>query len=294
MEPCRNHWENPCALSFSLYETLITDKAWSSAREIMGYNAPVGRPLMYAIAGQPYIDVRLSFNSLPKNLPNKISTKLIDKYISTLINNPHLHDKVEFDVMITSYCFNFDYKIDCLVGSVLSNEEKTIYKSLLKEQTNKLISRKGRYSIASSMEKIYKLQKIQLNKRVYDEFSIFPLIHEIITLGTIPFSILARHAFIAKAFLQSMKDLKIISISDYDRFLGSLITVATELYNDTEKLYQKQILINEFMEKYGHLRPGTYEIRSPRYDALLNFNFGIASIIPKIKIKKNSYLANLN
>ena len=50
------------------------------------------------------------------------------------------------------------------------------------------------------MEKIYKLQKIQLNKRVYDEFSIFPLIHEIITLGTIPFSILARHAFIAKAF----------------------------------------------------------------------------------------------
>ena len=117
--------KNPCALSFSLYETLITDKAWSSAREIMGYNAPVGRPLMYAIAGQRYIDVRLSFNSfLPKNLPNKISTKLIDKYISTLINNPHLHDKVEFDVMITSYCFNFDYKIDCLVGSVLSNEEK--------------------------------------------------------------------------------------------------------------------------------------------------------------------------
>ena len=53
------------------------------------------------------------------------------------------------------------------------------------------------------------------------------------------------------------------------------------------------LLINEFMEKYGHLRPGTYEIRSPRYDALLNFNFGIAKHNTKNQDKKEFIFSKL-
>ena len=62
----------PEALSFSLYEKLITENAWRNARHEMGYNVPVGQPLMISLAGQPFIDTRLSFNSfLPKELPRK-------------------------------------------------------------------------------------------------------------------------------------------------------------------------------------------------------------------------------
>ena len=53
----------PRALSLSLYQTLITDHAWSSAREIMGYAIPKDQSLMVTLAGQPFIDTRLSFHS---------------------------------------------------------------------------------------------------------------------------------------------------------------------------------------------------------------------------------------
>jgi hypothetical protein len=57
----------PRALSLSLYETLITNDAWSKARDIMGYAVPRDQPLMVSLAGQPFIDTRLSFHSfLPK------------------------------------------------------------------------------------------------------------------------------------------------------------------------------------------------------------------------------------
>ena len=53
----------PRALAFSLYKTLITDHAWRIARETMGYAVPIGQPLMVSLAGQPFIDTRLSFHS---------------------------------------------------------------------------------------------------------------------------------------------------------------------------------------------------------------------------------------
>ena len=66
----------PRALSLSLYETLITNDAWSKARDIMGYAVPRGQPLMVSLAGQPFIDTRLSFHSfLPKNLSSELSIK---------------------------------------------------------------------------------------------------------------------------------------------------------------------------------------------------------------------------
>jgi len=61
----------PRALSLSLYRTLITDHAWRRARALMGYATPSGQALMVSLAGQPFIDTRLSFHSyLPADLPD--------------------------------------------------------------------------------------------------------------------------------------------------------------------------------------------------------------------------------
>ena len=68
----------PRALAYSLYKTLITDHAWRIARKMMGYEVPIGQPLMISLAGQPFIDVRLSFNSfLPRGLSPEIGEKLV-------------------------------------------------------------------------------------------------------------------------------------------------------------------------------------------------------------------------
>ena len=62
-----------------------------------------------------------------------------------------------------------------------------------------------------------------------------------------------------------MIDLKIITPNEKNLFIRSLNTVTKQLSFDISKLALKQIDKNEFLEKYGHLRPGTYDILSESY-----------------------------
>ena len=110
----------PDILSVSLYKLLITDNVWSFARNEMGYKL-VDKQLMEIYCGRPFINTNYSFKSfLPKNLNEKTSKKLIDFWSSKLSNNPHLHDKIEFDVAITF--FDFFYKVNCKHQRCLFNK----------------------------------------------------------------------------------------------------------------------------------------------------------------------------
>ena len=63
-------------------------------------------------------------------------------------------------------------------------------------------------------------------------------------------------------------------------------TVATELIIDTNKLQKKMISEEVFLNRYGHLRPGTYDILSKRYDQmkdLFKTNSNVHSIIENNK-----------
>ena len=72
---------HPSKFSYSLYKNIITNSCWAIARKDMGYHY-INRPLMYSFGGKPFIDVRLSFNSLiPKEIEKNLKTKLI-KYWS--------------------------------------------------------------------------------------------------------------------------------------------------------------------------------------------------------------------
>jgi hypothetical protein len=107
----------PRALATTLYQTLITDNAWSSARENMGYAVPSGQPLMVSLAGQPFIDTRLSFHSyLPNTIPPTIAEKVVNHWLDHLKVSPELHDKVEFEIAITTFSFDIDDKIETKGG----------------------------------------------------------------------------------------------------------------------------------------------------------------------------------
>ena len=60
--------------------------------------------------------------------------------------------------------------------------------------------------------------------------------------------------------LQSLVNVGVFTNYDYDRFMSSIST-SSSLSSD-RCLSSK----DEFLKKYGHLRPGTYDIMSPRYD----------------------------
>lgn len=260
----------PRPLSLSLYRYLITDRAWRQARRKMGYAEPHGMPLMVSLGGQPFIDARLSFHSyLPMNLPQTIGNKLVDAWLDRLTKHPHLHDKVEFDVAVTCFAPDFEERIARQFSDALLPEEKRTYRDCLRQLTNKLLTNNVA-PIADELNRIEYLDTLRIHllssKRDSDLATVASLLEDCIEFGTIPFSILARHAFIAQTLLRSLVARGVLTERDFDEFQHSIRTVASELAKDTRRLLRGEMNRSAFMERYGHLRPGTYDILSPRYD----------------------------
>jgi phosphoenolpyruvate synthase/pyruvate phosphate dikinase len=290
---------NPRPLAYSIYKKVITDRSWAKARYEMGYKKPSDLSLMLNFGGLPYINTKLSFNSfLPKTLNNKISEKLVNHWLKRLKDNPILHDKIEFEIAVTCFSFDIDNKFKILLGNNLNSKEKTVYKTKLKNHFINLISENHKGSIKRSLEKIKELENIQKQFKTTDGIS--KIIIDCINLGTIPFSILARHAFISKTILNSLHSLGILTANDLENFYSNVSTVSTDFINDVHKLKKKEISKIVFNNRYGHLRPGTYDILSKRYDETNYINFGIIkknnnlnTIFNKLSKKKDKKISSL-
>lgn len=257
----------PRALSLSLYKRLITDDAWRVARDMMGYAVPVGHPLMVSLGGQPFIDTRLSFHSyLPASLSPDISKKLVDAWIARLREKPELHDKIEFEVAITVFSFDWDERAALLNG--LEAEEMAQFRESLLQLTRPLLKGEGAGSIAAARDKIERLATMDLTATGQDITAVFGLVEACVRNGTIPFAILARHAFIARTLLLSLVKRGVLSEEDVARFQSGVRTVASEFLDQMHALQRGEVSRDEFMRRYGHLRPGTYDILSPRYDQM--------------------------
>ena len=113
-------------------------------------------------------------------------------------------------------------------------------------------------------------RKIEILENRYDEIvesdmgileKIYWLLEDCKRYGTLPFAGLARAAFIAVQMLKSMVKCEILSEQDYQLFMNGINTVSSNLNEDYRQLSKQG-----FLQKYGHLRPGTYDITSKRYD----------------------------
>lgn len=259
----------PKKLAISLYKELITDNIWAHQRSDYGYRDLTMHPLMASLCGIPYIDTRITFNSfIPRKLNNDISEKLVNYYIERLATYPSYHDKIEFEIVYSCYYFGISDKLRGLLDyGFTENEIKRIEFSLL-ELTNKIIHPETG---------LYKndLKKIDVLKENYEKITqsdistidkIYWLIEECKEYGTLSFAGVARAAFIAVQFLQSFVATGIISNQEYDAYMNSLKTVNKQLKEDLEKLNVGKLEKNQILEKYGHIRPGTYDILSLRYD----------------------------
>ena len=89
---------------------------------------------------------------------------------------------------------------------------------------------------------------------------IYWLIEDCKKYGTLPFAGLARCGFVGTELLNSLKEEKIISEKEKDKFLKSIKTIAFDLNNDFLKKDKKN-----FIKKYGHLRPNTYDVGALNY-----------------------------
>ncbi|MDC0522125.1 hypothetical protein OAN46_02265, partial [Candidatus Pelagibacter sp.] len=236
----------PSTLSYSIYSKLITKKCWLSARKKMGYKFFKDSSLMQSFAGRPYIDIRKSLNSLlPQNLKKKTSEELINKSILKLKINPSSHDKIEFDLFPTGFSFQIKKKLrDLGYKKSYHDIEAKLLKIFLLN-----LEDKNQGSIKYNLKKIEALKKIQKSS-IYDKkfntLSIRKIIEDLKKYGIIPFSILARHSFISKDLLISLKDIKILNEIDIESFMRSFSTVTTDFLNDQVLLNNKKLSYKSF------------------------------------------------
>jgi len=275
----------PKRLAISLYKELITDSTWAYQRDNYGYRNLRSHPLLISFLGVPYIDVRVSFNSfIPKSLDEGIANKLVEYYLEKLSKIPTYHDKVEFKIVHSCYYLNLSGKLtELLQHGFNKNEIKRIEYSLL-SLTNGIINPEtGIYK--KDLKKIETLElKYQsiINSKLSNVDKIYWLLEECKRYGTLPFAGIARAAFIAMQFLRSFVETEIITRKEYDKFLNSINSVNKQMKTDLYKLSVNKISKEEFLNKYGHLRPGTYDILSPRYDEAFEKYFNLKDI-PKPK-----------
>lgn len=259
----------PKKLAISLYKELITDDVWAHQRYDYGYRDLTMHPLMISFCGVPYIDTRITFNSfIPKNLNTKISEKLVNHYLSKLSRYPKYHDKIEFEIVYSCYYLGLHDKLKELLDCGFNENEITRIEFSLLELTNQIINpEKGLYK--EDIAKISLLEK-NYSKIVQSDISIIDkiywLIEECKAYGTLPFAGVARAGFIAVQFLKSFVNIGMIDRKEYDAYMNSLDTVNRKMNRDLNKLYKGVLTKEEFLETYGHIRPGTYDILSRRYD----------------------------
>jgi len=267
----------PKKLSISLYKELITDNIWAHQRYDYGYRDLTMHPLMISFCGVPYIDTRITFNSfVPQRLNEKIAEKLVNYYLDKLSRYPAYHDKIEFEIVFSCYYLGIHDRLKELLAHGFNENEITRIEFSLLELTNDIISPdSGLYK--KDIQKIRMLEK-NYDKIVMSDISlvdkIYWLIEECKAYGTLPFAGAARAGFIAVQFLKSFVSIGIISQEEYDAYMNSLDTVNKKMNRDLRRVVKGELDKREFLDKYGHIRPGTYDIMSKRYDEAFDEYFG--------------------
>lgn len=267
----------PKKLAVSIYKELVTDNIWARQRNNYGYRDLTSHPLMVLFCGIPYIDVRVTFNSfIPQKLNSHTANMLIDYYIQKLRDYPAYHDKVEFEVVWSCYYFGIKERLRTLLQYGFTDVEINEIEHSLLDLTNTVIHpdhgmyKKDINEVGRLIENHEKIVNSDIS--VIDK--IYWLIEECKNYGTLPFAGVARAGFIAVQFLRSFVSCGILTDVESSDFMASLCTVSRQISIDYFALTQGSMSRDAFLQKYGHIRPNTYDLMSARYDEAFDLYFG--------------------
>lgn len=256
----------PGRLALDLYRRLVTDEVWATARAEVGYRDVRPTPLLVTFGGRPYVDVRASFASfLPRGIEDGLAGRLLGAALDRLVARPELHDKVEFSVVPT--CVDPDWQrwdrilsgegFDRAAIAALRSGLSTVGAAVLGRVGSDLAAVKGlaERSAANAARASDPLIRASV------------LLDEAAVLGTLPFAHLARAAFVAVSLLRGAEAVGLLSPEAVADFHAGIRTVSHDLGAEAAAVAAGRLGFEELVSRWGHLRPGTYEVTSPRYDA---------------------------
>lgn len=255
----------PRRLALSLYRLLLTDHTWARQRAEYGYRDVRPCPLVVNFAGHPYVDIRASFNSfIPAALDDGVAARLVEHYLDRLAQHPELHDKIEFDIVFTCHTFDFRERAAGQLGDAgfSAHEVAQIERALLK------ITRDGVARLEADLADIATLDRRYTSlaaSGIAPLDQVYELLEDCRRFGTLPFAHLARAAFVAVALLRSLERAGVTTSADTSAFLASLDSVTRAFERDGTRVHAGELSRDAFTARYGHLRPGTYEITSDCY-----------------------------
>ena len=236
---------SPHNLDYSLYDYLVMKKSWLDGRLILGYQKIDTLSLMRKFGNKPYVDVGVSFNSLiPQNCNKNLRKKLLKFFLRKFTENPFLHDKVEFEILFTCYDTSLDFRLRKLNNFGFTKNEIKNLKSSLREFTNKIIrdfpklldTFNQSYGRLTKNRKKYVLELTNSQKNYYDYLlTAQKLLADCRKYGIVPFSAVARVAFIGTAILRGLKSNSILESEIFDDFLSSITTPLSEFKSDIGK-----------------------------------------------------------
>jgi hypothetical protein len=255
----------PGRLAFDLYAHLICDEVWATQRAEYGYRDVRPWPLIRQFAGHVYVDVRASFNSfVPANVDDEMAAAIVDVYLARLVARPELHDKVEFEIAMTCWSFDFEDRLAALAGDAKLPRSRleTFAQGLIE------ITRRGIDRVDSDLAQSASFEKA-LSAQLAMDGSPLDVAYASLELcrrgGTLPFAHLARGGFVATTLLRSAVRAGILEATRVQEFLRSIETVGRRFVADAAAVRAGDRTMEEFVSEYGHLRPGTYDIESASY-----------------------------
>ncbi len=271
----------PGVLARTLYQELITDAIWAYQRHNYGYRNLRSFPLLQSFGGCPFIDVRLSFNSfMPAELPTELAERLAQYYLDRLNSFPNYHDKVEFEILFSCYTLDLPERLQVLREHDFSEQDTALLADSLRRLTQGIIHPES----GLWKQDIERIQRLELRQQELIQANLDPiaqiywLLEDCKRYGTLPFAGLARAGFIAVQMLRSLVSTEILSAQEYSQFMAQLDTISSSMSQDFAQLSR-----SGFLQKYGHLRPGTYDLSSPRYDEEPDRYFDWSRALPSVE-----------
>lgn len=254
----------PRHLAYSLYEELITKVNWASARFRYGYFDMRDQTLMSNICGTPYIKVDSSIRSfLPAGLSDSLADRIVSLCCARVLEDRSLHDKIEFSVVPTCWTSSLaaDQTRFSHIFAGLTASDAEAYVAALKRLTEALIGPSSPFFNDLGLLKAQAIKLAQLKSEQDGTIGGFWRRLAEANIAAETFSGMARAAFVATALLK-----------DIDREQGGLMSVLDDLTAQTPNVAKKMaqdfsdLDEADFLERHGHIRPGTYDITVPRYD----------------------------
>jgi phosphohistidine swiveling domain-containing protein len=282
---------NPTKLALDLYEYCITDKTWAVQRSNNGYKRVKSTKLLKTINGKAYVDVYKSIKSfIPSTTSDYVTKLLISGALNKLKLNLELHDKIEFEIIPTCIDFsvqNWLNKFDYL--EKLSKQELQIYKNSLLEITKYSINfcRNNNSQVLSDNFLNSSRQINNLNNKKHDNILLKSYLNRIRNKSALDFANSARLGFIAISLLQSTIDRDILSKDRIDLFMTTIFSISSQMLEDAFLVKKGKIKYEVFESKYGHLRPGTYDISTRNYSQ--DADFYLKPLIENAKELKAEY-----